>query len=195
LVPLGLTRVMLSVSGRRSVPPDLQAATQSREEKGRERPPLMDPFCVPVPAPGSLTPQGSVSVSGDVTRAACRREIDAGHCLNVGLFGENSGQVLEDERLVLLRVIAIAPTSNFRARSAASRLRSLRSPLRGLDPSFALPFRRAIVGATAAWHSLVGSRARPPTMEMLTDGGQSQTRCPPLAGRDLPVTSACSPAC
>jgi hypothetical protein len=50
---------------------------------------------------------------------------------------------------VLLRAIAVAPTSSFRERSAASRLRSLRSPLRGLDLAYTLPNLSAIVGAPA----------------------------------------------
>jgi hypothetical protein len=44
---------------------------------------------------------------------------------------------------------AVAPTSILRARSAASRLRSLRSPLRGLDPPVALPVGRALIRVTA----------------------------------------------
>jgi hypothetical protein len=43
-----------------------------------------------------------------------------------------------------MRLDAVAPTWILRGRSAASRLRSRRSPLRGLDPAVALPIDRQL---------------------------------------------------
>jgi hypothetical protein len=136
------------------VPLDLQAATQSKEETGRERPPVSPLVRVPASTPGSLTPRVSVSVPARGTRVAGRPEVRADHALAADHSGAGSRRVLSVEPSAGLSVIAVAPDSSLRERSAASRLRSLRSPLRGLDPAVALPVRQAVVGAPAVQNAM-----------------------------------------
>jgi len=162
---------------RRSSPPQRVRERWQWRERGVSDPRSWGEGSTPPCPRGSLTPRLSLSVSpserrrtidrdGDQprrtgavyagrhratahvpNRVADRRSTRAtGRGSRGGLANDEDGS--RDDRC------AVAPTSIFRERSAASRLRSLRSPLRGLDPAVALPIRRAIVGAPAECHTV-----------------------------------------
>ena len=121
---------------------------------------------------GSLTPRVSVSMSSSGlrrtldrnphqnarrARVRCVRHHPTSHVPKrvaqpVSGLGDGAplnGRLADNCEGHLQGGCAVAPTSILRERSAASRLRSLRSPLRGLDPAVAFPFGLAFVGATA----------------------------------------------
>lgn len=133
------------------MPPDLHSEAGPIEETGRERPPARAPLLVPAPTPGSLTPRASVPVSaqgipgGQFARTGRQLPVSAGSTLEHTLATFVRGDCRRFHS-----VVAVAPTPSFSERSAASGLRSLRSPLRGLDPAITLRIHRAIVGATGS---------------------------------------------
>ena len=190
---------MCAVAGHRGAAPSaalFAAATGREREQWRERgvsdPRTAPPGANPAAAPGvAHAPIVGVTVAVRTTaerltetatnragrRCLCRRRhrvtahVPNRRSTRATWHGSRS-RLANDEEGVGRSGCAVAPTSILRERLAASRLRSLRSPLRGLDPAVALPIEPAIVGATTEVRSLSGG------VEMRHgEGGASPERC------------------
>ncbi len=126
----------------------LSARDRERAEERRERPRLAPAKADPFVSAGSLTPQVSVSVA---ERAQLHVASMSWPRMVTGRRTDRAEGIGQCVALVFPSVVesANAPTGIVRERRRASRLPSVPSALRGLDPRRALPVLRATIGASA----------------------------------------------